>query len=115
MKNDARKDETINPADKIGKYVRTYMRNLSNQGYVFSSDMLGKLTDSNSTKALFGIGTPFFKEIVNTAELSAQTKDSKGQNRYWKEFFEFNGKKYLIVSQWSEGNRERFDKWINSL
>ena len=39
----------------------------------------------------------------------------KGNSRYWKEVFEFNGRNYLIVSQWQEANRDRFDKWLNSL
>ena len=40
---------------------------------------------------------------------------TEGRNRYWKEIFEFNGRKYLIVSQWFECNRDRFDKWVKSL
>lgn len=115
MEEGAVKDESIDLADKIGKYVRTTMRKFSNDGYVFSDDMLGKLMNGDSTKILFGIGMPFFKEVKDDNNLSAQTRDSKGRNRYWKEIFEFNNKKYLIVSQWCEVNRERFDKWVNSL
>lgn len=115
MEEGAAKGESIDPADKIGKYVRTTMRKLSNDGYVFSDDMLRKLMNGDSTKVLFGIGTPFFKEVKDDNDLSAQTKDSKGRSRYWKEIFEFNGKKYLVVSQWFEGSRERFDKWVKSL
>lgn len=115
MEADAAKGENTNPADKIGKYVRTAMRKLANDGYVFSDDMLGKLTNGDSTKALFGIGIPFFKEVTDDNNLSAQTKDSKGRSRYWKEVFEFNGKKFIVVSQWFEGSRERFDRWHSNL
>lgn len=113
--SDDKKGESTNSVDKIGKCVRTAMRTLSNEGYVFSNDMLRKLTNKDATKALFGIGIPFFKEVTDDTDLSAQTKDSNGRNRYWKEIFEFNGKKYLIVSQWCEVNRDRFDKWVKNL
>lgn len=109
------KGENANTDDKIGKYVRTTMRKLANEGYVFTEDMLRLLTNSETTKAIFGIGVPFFKIVTDDTNLSAQTKDSKGRSRYWKEVFEFNGKKYLIVSQWFEINRDRFDKWVNGL
>lgn len=115
MEADAAKGENTNPTDKIGKYVRTSMRKLANDGYEFSDNMLGNLTNGDATKDLFGIGIPFFKEVADDTDLSAQTKDYKGRSRYWKEIFEFNGKKFLIVSQWFEGNRERFDRWINGL
>lgn len=115
MEADGSKGESTNPADKIGKYVRTAMRNLANDGYVFSNDMLDTLTNGDATKSLFGIGIPFFKEVTDDTDLSSQTKDSKGRSRYWKEIFEFNGRKYLIVSQWFEGNRDRFDRWVKSL
>lgn len=115
IKADVINSNNENPADKIGKYVRTSMRTLSNDGYSFSQDMLSKLTNGTSTKALFGIGIPFLKELKDDKKLSAETKDTKSNARYWKEVFEFNGKKYLIVSQWHEGNRERFENWRNSL
>lgn len=40
---------------------------------------------------------------------------SKGNGRCWKEVFEFNGKFYLVVSQWQKFNRERFNNWLNTL
>lgn len=100
---------------KIGKYVRQTMGNLSASKFCFTPDMIAKLTNGEETKKLFGIGIPFLKEYINNADISVQTKDSKGNSRYWKEVFEFNGKSYLIVSQWQEYNRNRFDKWLNSL
>lgn len=103
------------PVMKIGKYVRQTMSNLSASKFCFTPDMIAKLTNGEETKRLFGIGIPFLKEYINNGNLSAQTKDSKGNSRYWKEVFEFNGRNYLIVSQWQEANRDRFDKWLNSL
>lgn len=112
--NNAKSDNS-DSSDKIGKHVRSSMRKLENEEYSFTQEMLAKLTNGEETKSLFGIGIPFFKEIKDDSGLSVQTKDSKGRSRYWKEVFEFNGNKYLIVSQWFEINRDRFDKWINNL
>lgn len=111
-------ENEINIADeqnKIGKFVRSTMRQLSNENYVFSDDMMKKLTDKEQTKKIFGIGIPFFKELINEKDISVQIKDSNNRNRYWKEVFIFNGKKFLITSQWFDYNRERFNKWYNEL
>lgn len=93
---------------KIGKYVRESMRNLSNKHYRFSQEMLDKLTDGDATKKLFGIGIPFFKEVKMGVDIYVLTKDIYGYNRYWKEIFRFNDKDYLIVSQWTKNNADRF-------
>ena len=100
---------------KIGKYVRTNMRNLSNNNYRFSQDMLNKLTDSTQTKIIFGTGFPFLKEVIGNANISELAKNSSGYYRYWLEIFEFNGRKFLINSQWTKNNSERFHKWFDSL
>ena len=109
------KEPIIDDEIKIGKYVRESMRKLSNQHYKFSQDMLNKLTNDNATKKLFGIGTSFFREVRPGADISRLTKDAKGYNRYWKEVFRFNHKDYLIVSQWTKGNSDRFKNWLKSL
>lgn len=100
---------------KIGKYVRESMRNLSNKHYRFSQDMLDKLTDGDATKKLFGIGIPFFKEVKMGVDIYVLTKDIYGYNRYWKEIFRFNDKDYLIVSQWTKSNADRFINWFKGL
>ena len=113
--NDASEVNVSDEQSKIGKYVRSTMRQLSNQGYIFSDEMMIKLTNKEQTKKIFGIGIPFFKELVDDVDLSKQTKDFKNRNRYWKEVFAFNGKKFLITSQWFDYHRGRFDKWYNEL
>lgn len=100
---------------KIGEFVRNSMRLLSESKYKFSDTMLLKLTSGADTKLLFGIGLPFLKEISPKLGFSEQIKDSKGNNRYWKEIFHFNGKKFAIVSQWTKCNAERFRKWFDEL
>lgn len=108
-------EQDIDKKVKIGKYVRECMRKLSNQHYRFSQNTLNKLTNDNATKELFGIGTSFFREVKPNADISRLIKDTKGYNRYWKEIFRFNNKDFIIVSQWTEVNSERFKTWLNSL
>lgn len=100
---------------KIGKFVRESMRKLSNQNYNFDKETLSNLTNDQSTKRIFGIGTAFLKEVKSGDDISKMTKDTKGYNRYWKEVFRFNNKDYLIVSQWTKSNSERFHNWFNRL
>lgn len=112
------KIDNLSPVDsgvKIGKFVKDSMRNLSNSNYKFDSSMMAKLTDEKSTKELFGIGIPFFREVKQGKDISSQTKDSNGYNRYWKEVFNFNGKEWLIISQWTKGNADRFKSWYKDL
>lgn len=100
---------------KIGKFVRSTMRNLSIVGYMFDKQMLISLLNDEDTKKMFGIGISFFKEVKDETQISKLTKDAKGYNRYWREIFEFNGRKFLIVSQWTNSNKDRFYRWYNTL
>lgn len=64
---------------------------------------------------MFGIGISFFKEVKDETQISKLTKDAKGYNRYWREVFEFNGRKFIVVSQWTKNNADRFYSWLNGL
>lgn len=115
VKNDAITISNENEEIKIGKFVKMTMRNLSVSGYTFDEQTLNILLDDDETKKTFGIGTSFLKEVRDEAQLSRLVKDAKGYNRYWREIFEFNGKKFIIVSQWTKHNADRFKRWFNGL
>lgn len=100
---------------KIGKFVRDTMHLLSSKNYRFDQQMLVSLLNKDETKRIFGIGLPFFKEIKRGDNISEVIKDKAGYNRYWKDVFDFNGRKYVIVSQWEKRNADRFNNWLNSL
>lgn len=101
--------------EKIGKYIRTKMRQLSENSYAFHSDMLNALLDKTKSKKLIGVNYPLLKIADEAKSISVQTKDESGRSRYWNEVFSFNKQSFLITSQWYEYNRDGFDKWYNSL
>lgn len=100
---------------KIGRFVHETMRKLSDANYHFSKEMMDSLLSDTKTKQLFGIGIPFFKEIKEHDNISQLAKDSKGYNRYWTSIFKFNEREFLIVSQWTNNNKDRFYRWYNNL
>lgn len=120
LHSDIGKVEVITAPDanedvKIGKFVRSAMRNLSVSGYVFDKQTLDSLLNDEDTKGRFGIGTSFFKEVKDETQIPKLTKDVKGYNRYWREVFEFNGRKFIVVSQWTKHNADRFKNWFADL
>lgn len=109
-------DTAQNDSDeKIGKYVRTKMRQLSAEKYIFNADALKALLDKAKSKKLIGVNYPFFKIVDEAKPIPAQAKDESGRSRYWKEVFNFNNQSFLITSQWFDYNRDGFDKWYNAL
>lgn len=99
---------------RVGKHVRQVLRELSNSEHRFSNKELSYMLTKKWSKEAFNIDYPFLKEYRDGVDISIQIKDGD-YGRYWKEVFVFNGKKYLVTSQWYERNREPFDKWIEAL
>lgn len=101
--------------EKIGKYVRAKIRQLSTEKYAFSAEMLTALLDKAKSKKMIGVNFPFFKTVDESKPIPSQAKDESGRSRYWNEVFNFNNQSFLITSQWFEYNRDGFDNWYESL
>ena len=91
------------------------MLSLEKRGYQFSNEMLAAMLSKELSKKLIGVNLPLLLKYDENIDISQQGVSSSGQRRYWKTIFTFNGKKYLITSQWFEYNRKSFDKWFNGL
>lgn len=102
---------------KVGKYIREKLNELSESGHVFSATQTQQLCDVTWSKGIFTYPPllPFAKRYDNQHELSAQTKDENGKNRYWNEIFRFGDIDLLIISQWYAKDKESFDKWYSGL
>lgn len=107
-------DELNQQVDKIGKYVRTMMRDLSYRQHYFSRNELLAMQSKKWSKEQLGLDYPLFKKYQDDTDISEQIKEGS-YGRYWKEIFEFNSEKFLVTSQWFETDREKFDKWIQTL
>lgn len=102
---------------KVGKYIREKLRDLSQSGFVFTSEQIRQLCDASSSKRIFTypLLQPFAKKYTDQHDLSTQTKDENGKNRYWNEIFKFGDIDLLIISQWYATDKESFDRWYDSL
>ena len=91
------------------------MRELAASKYRFSDMALKDLQDKEKSKEIVGVNYPLLKKVNDMEEISAQTKNTDGQARYWKEIFVFNDVEFLVTSQWYKQDRKNFDVWYNSL
>lgn len=100
--------------DKIGKFVRLFMRDLSDKQHVFSQKELMDMQSKEWSKEVLGINYPFIKQYTEGKDISLQIKEG-GYLRYWKETFEYGGKKFLITSRWFDRDREKIEKWLKNI
>lgn len=100
--------------DKVGKYVRLSMRELSNKQYKFSQNELSAMLSKKWSKDELGLDYPLLKQFREGVAIAEQIKEGS-YGRYWKEIFEFNNKKFLVTSQWFDRHRENFEKWLMGL
>lgn len=101
-------------AEKIGRYVRQSLRELSNRQHSFTDQELISMTSKEWSKDILGIDYPLFRKYKEDEDISVQVRDGI-YGRYWKEIIEFNGMKFLVTSQWYERHRESFRRWIERL
>lgn len=104
--------------EKIGKYIRGKLRELSNSGFVFSAEQITDMCNAEWSHRTFSYQSrilPFARVANYVDDLSSQIKDEKGNNRYWNEIFSFGDYRLLIFSQWYSKDKDDFDKWYESI
>lgn len=96
---------------KIGVYVKTAMKNLSESGYRFSDESINAMCSSEWSIEHFHTKHPFMKRCIgeNTSRKEA------GQVRFWAEEFMFGDTKVLVTKEWYSRQFSLFDEWYNSL
>lgn len=100
--------------EKIGKYVRQTLRQLSDKQHFFTDKEITEMLSKQWSKEILGIDYPLLKKYKEDESISTQIKEGI-YRRYWKEVFEFNGMKFLATNQWHKRHREPFMRWIASL
>ena len=104
----------IDNGEKIGKFVRLTMREISNRRHSFSQNALIAMQSKDWAKNTLDLNHPLLKPYVEGINISEQMREGS-YNRYWKEIFEFNNEKFLITSQWYDKSREKFSNWIANI
>lgn len=96
----------------VGKFVNTTMRNLSNNGHIFSEKQLKNLTTKEWCHNVLKLDYPFFK-IYNPSETKGHYV---GKNqRYYTKTFLFGNTIVYITKELFEKNKNPFIEWYKSL
>jgi len=104
--------ENIDSSDKelnLRKLIKTHFQKLSAQSILTPADVR-KLTTTAYGQKTFGVRAKVLLEITSRSNI-ADLRLINGKVRYWKEAFEFNGKRYLVFKEWAHIHRERFLAW----
>jgi len=100
---------------KVGYYIRSKLRELSQTGYTPSNEDIVRWQDKGWSKRTLNLNYVFARIYSDAYPKSAQIAADNGANRYWTEIFEFGSIKLLFCSQWYRQDREFFDRWYDSL
>lgn len=96
----------------IRKIAKDYFHKLESTDTLTASEieLLQTLSYSQTT---FGVRAPILRKV----DLRRNIEDQRFINdkvRYWKDTFEYHGKKYLIFKEWANIHRDRLIKWCEN-
>ena len=98
---------------KIGEYIRTAMRRLSESGYSFSIKTIDEMCSPEWSKKHFHTVKPFMKHYIAG---KTDNKDTNGKYvRFWEEIFSFGKAKVYISKEWYERQFTLFTDWYSSI
>ncbi|MDR1664721.1 MAG: NYN domain-containing protein [Clostridiales bacterium] len=98
----------------IRKQIKATFVRISSENALPPGEVRRLLTTEYSLKT-FGIKAPVFKEVTSHSGLN-ENRTVNGKIKYWKEFFKFNNKTYIIYKEWTAAlHRERFEAWLEKI
>ncbi|MDR1537543.1 MAG: hypothetical protein LBU32_06020 [Clostridiales bacterium] len=102
---------------RIGEYIRSKLRELSNSGFAFTEDQIKQLGDVEWSSVTFAKKSflPIARIAKRNQDISLQIRDDRGKVRYWNELFSFGKTDLLFTNRWKLRNRESFDRWYEKL
>lgn len=100
MGNPELKEETM----KIGEYVKQYVETIISYCINENPEELSRLKERDYSKKTFDVNYPFCKE----------TDDLEGPERvrYWRNVYNIGDHNFLVTSQWFEGSRDYFTRYL---
>jgi hypothetical protein len=93
---------------KVGKFIQTAMKNLSEAGYVFTKEMLENACSKEWSSQNIKTYMPFLRLVTG---VETPINDESGRQRYYKNVYSFGKIKVLLTKELREKNRDYFIKW----
>ena len=97
---------------KIGAFVFSAMKNLSESGYFFSDDQIELMCTSEWSKKTFHTKAPFMKKYIQGI---TDNKGTEGNVRFRALPLLYGNQQVLISKEWYERQRELFIDWYSAL
>lgn len=97
---------------KIGAFVFSAMKNLSESGYFFSDDQIELMCTSEWSKKTFHTKAPFMKKYIQGI---TDNKGTDGNVRFRALPLLYGNQQVLISKEWYERQRELFIDWYSAL
>lgn len=110
-----RDDTEGNYQVKIGKMMKGILTKTIQNG-VLSKEELLNLQDAEYSKKIMNLNFPVLKVLAEGQSVDEAKRDAKGYNRYYDLLVPYQGKQYLICSQWVDNlHQESVKKWIRKI
>jgi len=103
--------ETVVEEGTVRKFVKSNFEELS-AANILPTDEINQLATRGYSLATFGVRAPILREINPLVDLREQ-RILNGKVKYWREAFEFGGKKYLVYKEWANLHKDRFMAWCD--
>ena len=113
-----RKPELPDMSLPVGKFVKQAMQNLQDSGYQLRKEDLDAACSIEGSREYTKRNLPLFW-VLEDGE-TRQMCDKGVRDRYWKEEFVLNGRRFLMYSQWypkgrNGAQRTHFERWYESI
>jgi len=98
----------------VRKLIKSQFEELAGAN-VLSENEVGLLTTAEYAKTTFGVRAPILQEVDGGHGRSIkELRTVGGRVKYWREPFDFNGKKYLVYKEWANLHKNRFMVWYDA-
>jgi len=104
-------DPGVQPRVKIGQAVQEFFSKVSRENSL-SGELTHKLCDKNYCIQKFNISKAVLKEVFDLNKIDDYRKDNHGYARYYNEIYKYNGKTFILCSQWTTAQEQYFYQWV---
>ena len=78
---------------------------------ILSEELINQLCQKSYSKSKFNLNREVLIEVANYGEVDIKRKDKYGHGRYYTKPYRFNGKLYILCSQWTTAQEPHFYEW----